>query len=329
MRTTLKGALFALAAMAAVPDMAQAQADWPARDIMLVVPYSAGGATDILARKFAAELGTELGVSVLVDNRPGAGATIGTAHAAQADPDGYTLLLGQVSSHGIAPNLYETLQYDPIADFRPIVLLETLPNIVVVNKDLPINSIDELIAYGRENPGALNLASSGIGASTHLSGEMFMARTGLDMVHIPYPGSAQAVVAIMSGETDLMFDNMPSAYPHVQSGDLKALAVTSSERSPTAPDIPTVAEASTLVDLSGFSAISWFALFAPAGTSDAIIARVNETANRILDKPEFVDFLIAGGGVPGGGTPEDLARHVDAEIAGWGKVIEDAGVPKQ
>ncbi|WP_246332882.1 Bug family tripartite tricarboxylate transporter substrate binding protein [Aureimonas mangrovi] len=319
----------ALAATAVMTGSAFAQGAWPARNVTIIVPYSAGGATDILARKVAEELTGELGRTFIVDNRPGAGATLGTTLAAQARPDGYTLFLGQVSSHGIAPNLYTTLQYDAVEDFEPIVMLESIPNLVVVNNDLPVTTLDELIEYARENPGALNFASSGTGASTHLSGEMFKSRTDTEMTHIPFPGSAQAVTAVMSGETQVTFDNMPSAYPHVRSGNMRALAVTSAERSPAAPDVPTVAEASTVVDLSGFEAASWFALFAPSGTPQEVITAVNEATNRILEKPSMIEFMRDGGGTPGGGTPQDLADHVTAELAKWGQVIEEAGVPKQ
>ncbi|WP_051356598.1 Bug family tripartite tricarboxylate transporter substrate binding protein [Azorhizobium doebereinerae] len=308
---------------------AAAETAWPLRNITIIVPYSAGGATDILARKVAEGLTTILGKTVIVDNRPGAGATLGTTLAANAKPDGYTLFLGQVSSHGIAPNLYTTLKYDPVKSFVPIVYLDAIPNILVVNKNLPVNTVDELIAYAKANPDKLNYASSGIGASTHLSGEMFKAKTGIQMTHIPFPGSAQAITSVIGGQTQLMFDNMPSAYQYVLSGDLKALAITTLQRSPLAPNIPTVAEAAKSVDLSTFEATSWFGLFAPAGTPKEVVARVNAATNELLKKPEMIKFLHDSGAVVGGGTPEELARHVDAELAKWKGVIDQAGVPKQ
>jgi len=189
--------------------------------------------------------------------------------------------------------------------------------------------VDELIAYAKANPDKLNYASSGIGASTHLSGEMFKARTGIQMTHIPFPGSAQAITSVIGGQTQLMFDNMPSAYQYVLSGDLKALAITTLQRSPQAPNIPTVAEAAKSVDLSNFEATSWFGLFAPAGTPKEVVARVNAATNELLKKPEMIKFLNDSGAVVGGGTPEELARHVDAELAKWKRVIDQAGVPKQ
>lgn len=308
---------------------AQAEADWPTRTISIIVPYSAGGATDILARKVAEGLTAELGRPVIIDNRAGAGGILGTTVAANARPDGYTLFFGQVSSHGIAPNLNAAAKYDPVKDFEPIVFIDTIPNILVVNKDLPVNSVDELIAYAKANPDKLNFASSGIGASTHLSGEMFKAQTGIQMTHIPFPGSSGALLSVVSGQTDLMFDNMPSAYPQVAAGRVKALAVTTQKRSPLAPDVPTVAEAAKTADLSKFEATAWFGLFAPAGTPKDIVARINKAVNDMLKKPEMIKFINDGGGIVEGGTPEDLAKQVKTELAKWKLVIEEAGIPKQ
>lgn len=326
---TLLGAVLALGCAVQAPDAARAQPAWPVRTVSIIVPYSAGGATDILARKVAEGLSVALGKTVVVDNRPGAGGTLGTALAANAKPDGYTLFLGQVSSHGIAPNLYTELRYDPVKSFVPIVSIETIPNIVVVNKALPVNSIDELIAYAKAHPDALNFASSGTGASTHLSGEMFKAMTGVTMTHVPFHGSAQALVSVMGGQTQMIFDNMPSAYPYVTAGNLKALAVTTLKRSPQAPDIPTLAEAARSADLSRYDVSAWFGLFAPANTPRPIVDRVNAAVNAMLKEPGFAKFIVENGGVPEGGTPEDLGRHVETELQKWKTVIEQAGVPKQ
>lgn len=317
----LAGAAFAGSALAAA-----AQEDYPNDTITIIVPYSAGGTTDIIARTIADKLGPALDTTVVVENRPGAGATLGTTMAAQAEPDGYTLYLGQVSSHGIAPNLYPDLKYDPVEDFDPIVYLASIPNMMVVNPGFPVETVDEFITYAQENPGEVNFASSGIGSSIHLSGEMFKAMTGIDMVHVPFAGSAPAVTALIAGQVDVMFDNMPSAFPQVESGQLRALAVTTAERSEAAPDVPTVAEAATVVDLSDFEATSWFALFAPAGTPEPIIEELNTAVNTILEDPEVATFLAENGATPEGGTPEDLAAHVEAELAKWADVIEKAGV---
>jgi tripartite-type tricarboxylate transporter receptor subunit TctC len=323
------GASVALGASLALGGAAQAQPAWPARTVSIIVPYSAGGATDILARKVAEGLSNALGKTVVVDNRPGAGGTLGTTLAANAKPDGYTLFLGQVSSHGIAPNLYTELRYDPVKSFVPIVFIETIPNILVVNKALPVNSVDELVAYAKAHPDALNFASSGTGASTHLSGEMFKAMTGISMTHVPFHGSAQAIVSVMGGQTQMIFDNMPSAYPYVTAGNLKALAVTTLKRSPQAPDVPTLAESTKSADLSGYDVSAWFGLFAPAGTPRPIVDRVNAAVNALLKEPGFAKFIVETGGVPEGGTPEDLGRFADAELKKWKTVIEQAGVPKQ
>ncbi|MFB0487845.1 tripartite-type tricarboxylate transporter receptor subunit TctC [Methylobacterium sp. OAE515] len=326
---TLLGAVLVLGCAVPAPDAAWAQPAWPARTVSIIVPYSAGGATDILARKVAEGLSGALGKTVVVDNRPGAGGTLGTALAANAKPDGYTLFLGQVSSHGIAPNLYTELRYDPVKSFVPIVSIETIPNIVVVNKALPVNSIDDLIAYAKAHPDALNFASSGTGASTHLSGEMFKAMTGVTMTHVPFHGSAQAIVSVMGGQTQMIFDNMPSAYPYVTAGNLKALAVTTLKRSPQAPDVPTLAEAAKSADLSRYDVSAWFGLFAPANTPRPIVDRVNAAVNAMLKEPGVAKFIVETGGVPEGGTPEDLGRRVDTELQKWKTVIEQAGVPKQ
>lgn len=322
------GAALATGAMDPLPGAAQAQPAWPTRTISLIVPYSAGGATDVLARKVAEGLSNALGKTVVVDNRPGAGGTLGTALAANAKPDGYTLFLGQVSSHGIAPNLYTQLRYDPVKSFVPIVFIDTIPNILAVNKDLPVNSVDELIAYAKAHPDALNFASSGTGASTHLSGEMFKAMTGISMTHVPFHGSAQALVSVMGGQTQLIFDNMPSVYPYVLAGNMKALAVTTLKRSPQAPDVPTLAEATKSADLSRFDVSAWFGLYAPAGTPRPIVDRVNAAVNAMLKEPGFLKFVVDNGGVPEGGTPEDLGRFGEAELKKWKTVIDQAGVPK-
>lgn len=314
---------------AAQTTAAPAEPNWPTRTISIIVPYSAGGATDILARKIAEGLTHELGKPVIVDNRAGAGGILGTTVAASAKPDGYTLFFGQVSSHGIAPNLSNAAKYDPVKGFEPIVWIDSIPNILVVRNDLPVNSVDELIAYAKANPDKLNFASSGIGASTHLSGEMFKAQTGIQMTHIPYPGSSGALVSVVSGQTDLMFDNMPSAYPQVTNGRVKALAVTTQKRSPLAPDLPTIAEAAKSADLSKFEATAWFGLFAPAGTPKDIVTKVNTAVNDLLKKPEMVKFIADGGGIVEGGTPDALAKHVTSELAKWKTVIEEAKIPKE
>ncbi|WP_026358639.1 Bug family tripartite tricarboxylate transporter substrate binding protein [Aureimonas ureilytica] len=329
MKSLWERALVALCCGLGLAGPASAQSNYPDRDVVIIVPYSAGGTTDVAARLIAYQLSKELGRTFVIDNKPGAGGTLGVTLGANAKPDGYTLVVSPVGTHGIAPSLYGSLQYDAQNDFEPVVMLQTQPNIVVVNNDFPAKSIDELITYAKEHPDELNVASAGIGTSIHLASEMFETEAGVDFLHIPYPGSAQAVTSLMSGETQVMFDNMPSAFPHVKSGNLRALAVTSATRSPAAPDIPTVAEAATVVDLKAYDATGWTALFAPKGTPAEVVDVLNAAVNRALKKPEVVEAIIASGSSPGGGTPQELGTFVSQEIVKWKDVIEKAGVEKQ
>ena len=296
---------------------------FPDRRISIIVPYSAGGATDILARQVADKLGPILGQAVTVENRPGAGATLGTTQAANARPDGYTLFMGQVSSHGIAPAVYENLQYDPVADFQPLTWLMSIPNVMVVTADSPYTTVQEFIDGARERP--MTFGSSGTGSSIHLSGEMFKFMTGIEMTHVPFRGSGEAVPALISGDVDVMFDNLPSAITHIQSGALRALGVTTPERSEMLPDVPAISELG-VEGLEGFSATSWFALFAPAGISEEVTQTLSSAILEALEDEDLIRQITERGGVIEGGTPEDLAAHVEAELASWATVVEAAGV---
>ena len=296
---------------------------FPERRISIIVPYSAGGATDILARQVADKLGPILSQTVTVENRPGAGATLGTTQAANARPDGYTLFLGQVSSHGIAPAVYENLQYDPIEDFQPLTFLMSIPNVMVVSANSPYTTVQEFIEGARDS--SKTFGSSGTGSSIHLSGEMFKFRTGIEMTHVPFRGSGEAVPALISGDVDVMFDNLPSAITHIQSGALRALGVTTPERSEMLSDVPTIAELG-IEGLDGFSATSWFALFAPAGVSEEITQTLSSAMLEALEDEDLVRQITERGGIIEGGTPEDLAAHVAAELASWATVVEAAGV---
>jgi len=309
-------------ALAALAPAAMAQ-DFPERRISIIVPYAAGGATDILARQMADKMGGILGQTVTVENRPGAGATLGTTQAANARPDGYTLFMGQVSSHGIAPAVYENLQYDPIEDFQPLTFIMSIPNVMVVSSDSPYETVEEFIEGAREE--TKTFGSSGTGSSIHLSGEMFKSRTGIDMTHVPFRGSGEAVPALMSGDVDVMFDNLPSAITHIQSGALRALAVTTTERSDMLPDVPTLAELG-IEGLEDFSATSWFALFAPAGVSDEVVETLSNAIQEALEDEDMARHITERGGIIEGGSPEDLAAHVEAELASWATVVEEAGV---
>lgn len=294
---------------------------WPARYIRLVVPYPPGGATDVVARNVAQELSAALKQQVVVDNVPGAGGSIGSALVARAKPDGYTLLTGTIATHAINLSVMKDLNYR-LDDFTPVVELARMPNVLVVHPSVPAKSLAELVAHARANPGKLNFASSGVGQSTHLAGELFKHVAKLDIVHVPYRGSAPAVTDLLAGQVQMMFDNLASALPHIQAGKLRPLAVTASERSELAPDIPTTAEA-------GYPALAitaWFGIFAPAKTPSEIVARVNQETNAALSKPDFRARLARLGAAPGSGSPAEFAERVSAEARKWADLVREANV---
>src|SRR5438045_3343206 len=274
----------ALAAFA----FAQASATYPTKPIRLVVPFPPGGATDILAREVAKHLTDAWGQSVVVDNRPGAGGNIGSELVAKAAPDGYTLEMGTVGTHAINASLYSKMPYDHVKDFAPVILVAGVPNVLVVNPEVPVKSVPELVAYAKANPGKLNFASSGSGTSIHLSGELFKTMTGVQMTHVPYKGSAPALTDLIGGQVQLMFDNLPSSPTFIKAGKLRALAVPSPTRAPALPDVPTVADT-----VPGFEASSWFGVLAPAGTPPEIIARINGEVTKWLATPEAKEKLTA------------------------------------
>jgi len=318
MRTLQRAALGALALLLAGGAWAQA---YPAKSIRLVVPFPPAGTTDILAREVAQRLSVSFGQSVVVDNRPGAAGNIGSDLVAKSAPDGYTLLMGTVGTHAINPSLYAKMPYDHVKDFVPIILVAGVPNVLEVTPSLPVNSVADLIKLAKEKPGQLNFASSGSGTSIHLSGELFKTMTGVDMMHVPYKGSAPALTDLMGGQVQLMFDNLPSSLAQIKAGKLRAIAVTSAQRSPALPNIPTIAESG----LPGFEASSWFGLLAPAGTPPAIVARVNADVNEWLQTAEAKEKLLAQGAIPAGGTPEQFAAHIRAETEKWAKVVKVSG----
>ena len=324
MRQRLLRAVAALAGIAAIAIATSAAAQtnaYPTKPVRLVVPFPPGGATDIIARAVAQKLSETWGQSIVVDNRPGAGGNIGTELVAKAAPDGYTLEMGTVGTHAINASLYAKIPFDNVKDFAPIILVAGVPNVLEVNPSLPVNSVQELIAYGKANPGKLNFASSGNGTSIHLSGELFKVMTGVQMAHVPYKGSAPALQDLIAGQVQLMFDNLPPSLPQIKAGKLRALAVTSATRAPALPDIPTVAESG----LPGFEASSWFGLLAPTGTPPAIIAKINDEVAKWLASPEGKEKLASIGANPAGGSPEDFARHIQAETAKWAKVVKASG----
>jgi tripartite-type tricarboxylate transporter receptor subunit TctC len=306
--------------MACIAPLAFAQA-YPDHTIRLVVPFPAGGTTDILARDVAKKLTDTVGQAVVVDNRPGAGGNIGADIVAKSAPDGYTLLMGTVGTHAINPSLYAKMPYDHVKDFVPVVLVAGVPNVLVVNPSVPVNSVADLIKLAKAKPGTINFASSGSGTSIHLSGELFKTLAGVDITHVPYKGSSPALTDLMGGQVQIMFDNLPSSLALIKSGKLRAVAVTSLKRAPALPDVPTIAESG----LPGFEASSWFGILAPAGTPAPIVARLNAEVNKWLQSPEGKEQLLAQGAEVAGGPPEKFVAHIRAETEKWAKVVKASG----
>jgi tripartite-type tricarboxylate transporter receptor subunit TctC len=300
---------------------AQAQGTWPAKPVRIIVPAPAGTAPDIFARVYAEQLGKSLGQPFVVDNRAGASGNIGAEAVAKAAPDGYTLLVCTVGTHGINTSLYSKMSFDPVKDFAPVTLAAEVPNVVVAHPSVKANTIKELIALLKANPGKMNYASSGNGTSIHLSAELFKSMTGTFMTHIPYRGSAPAVADLLAGQVELMFDNLPSAMPHIRSGKLRALAVTSAKRAPALPDVPTIAEAG----VPGYEASSWFGIVAPAGTPRPIVDKLQQQIAKSLAQPDVREKLLGQGANPVGNTPEEFAKYIQAEIAKWAKVVKASG----
>ncbi|HET7794095.1 MAG TPA: tripartite tricarboxylate transporter substrate binding protein, partial [Rhizobacter sp.] len=293
---------------------------YPSKPIHIVVTFTTGGAPDILARLIGDKLQTAWGQSVIVDNMPGAGGNTGANAVAKAAPDGYTVVLGTVGTHSINGALYKKMPYDMVKDFAPVTLLATTPNMLVIHPDVPAKNLKEFIALGKKD-GKMTFASSGSGTSIHVSGELFKTMTGIDMEHIPYKGRASAIPDLLGGRVTMMFDNMPSSLPLVREGKLRALGVTSAQRSAAAPDIPTLAESG----LPGFEAVSWFAMFAPANTPAPIVDKLQGEVSRILKSPEVSKKLLELGLDPVGGTPAELAAYQKSEITKWAKVVKDSG----
>ncbi len=294
---------------------------YPAKPIRLVVPFPPGGTTDILAREVGQRLSQSFGQSVVVDNRPGAAGNIGSELVAKSAPDGYTLLMATVGTHAINPSLYAKMPYDHVKDFAPVILVASVPNVLEVTPSLPVYTVADLIKLAKEKPGQINFASSGSGTSIHLSGELFKAMAGVDMTHVPYKGSAPAIADLIGGQVQVMFDNLPSSLPQIKAGKLRAIAMTSAQRAPALPEVPTIAESG----LPGFEASSWFGLVAPAGTPPAIIARINAEVNQWLQSPEAKEKLLAQGAAAAGGSPEQFAAYISAETEKWARVVKASG----
>ncbi len=307
---------------------AAAQSNWPTKPVRIVVPFAPGGTTDILARAVAPELSKAFGQQFVVDNRAGAGGNVGAEIVARSAPDGYTLLMGTVGTHGINRALYPKLPYDPIKDFAPVTLVAAVPNIMEMNVDkakaLGIRNVQDFVKYAKANPGKLNMASSGSGTSIHLAGELFKSMTGSFMTHIPYRGSGPALLDLVGGNADVMFDNLPSSMQQIKAGKLLPLAVTSVQRSPALPDVPTVEEAGGPT-LKGYEASSWFGLLAPAGTPPEIVQRVQQEVAKSLGTAAIKEKMMAQGAIPSGNTPAEFAKLIDSEHRKWAKVVKDSG----
>jgi tripartite-type tricarboxylate transporter receptor subunit TctC len=300
--------------------MGSAHAAYPDKPVRIVVGFSAGGTTDVIARIMAKELTESLGQSFVVENKPGAGSNIATDQVKRADPDGYTLLFVAVTS-AINQTLYKNVNFDLTKDFTPVALGAKVPNILVVNPTVPVKSVQELVDYAKKNPGKLAFASSGSGTSIHMAGELFKMQTGIDVLHVPYKGSAPAVTDLIGGQVQFMFDNMPSAWPHVQSGKLRALAVTTTERSKSAPDVPTMKESG----FANFDVSSWFGLIAPAGTPPEVVNKLNAAMVKALDKPEVQLSFEKLGAVGVKTTPAEFGQFIKSEVEGWAPVVKASG----
>ena len=301
---------------------AQAAEPYPAMPVKLVLPLAAGGATDSLARIAGNAASAKLGQPIIIENRPGGGGSIASNVVAKASADGYTLLLANFATHAVAPTMFASLPYDPIRDFMPIVLLASSPHVLMVNKELAANSIGELIAIARKEPGKLNFASSGVGSPLHLAGEYFNSKAGTDVVHVPYKSSVPALVDLMSGRVQMMFDNLSTGLPYVTSGKVRGLAVTSAKRSPLAPDLPTVSESG----LPGFETYGWWGVLAPAHTPPEVTAKLANAFMAAMQMPEVKSVLIDQGFDPIGGDPAMFAKHIESEIAKWRPVIKATNI---
>ena len=300
---------------------APASAAYPERPITIIVPFTPAGTTDILARIVGKFMGDRLGQTVIIDNRAGAGGNIGTQAVAKAAPDGYTIVMATVGTHAINQALYQKMPFDPVKDFAPIGRVAMVPNVLVVNSESTIRTVADLIAQGKAEPGKLTFASAGNGTSIHLSGELFKSMTGIDMRHIPFRGSAPAVTALLGGQVDMMFDNLPSSAGQIKAGKLRAVAVTSAARAPSLPSVPTIAEAG----VPGYEATSWFGLLAPAGTPAPIIKTLNESLAAVLKLPEVQRQFSEQGAQAHPETPEQFAAFIRVELAKWSKTVKESG----
>ena len=319
-RQSIARAATALLAFVAVACPLAASAQYPDRPVLVVVPFPPGGGGDTLARTVMPKVADALGQPVVIENKPGAGGNIGSVAVARAAPDGYTLLYGTNGTHAINQTLYRQPGFDAEKDFTPVSRLTEIPAVLVVNPGLPVKTVAELVAYLKANPGKVSFASAGNGTTSHLAGVMFATLAGVDIQHIPYKGGAQAVTDVMGGRVEMMIDVMPNVYPHIKSGKVRALAVSTAKRTPAAPELPTIAET-----VPGFEVSAWDAVFAPAGTPKPVVDKLNAAVRKALDDPALKETLLTRGTVTVAGTPEELAKFVTSENARWGKVVKQIG----
>lgn len=322
MRTVRRLAAWLLAPLLAAALTCAQAAEYPSKPIRLVVPFPAGGTTDVLGRLLAQQLTTRLGQQIIVDNRPGAAGGIGADVVAKSAGDGYTLLLGAVSTHSINPSLYARLSYDAVKDFVPISLVGTLPNVLVVNPGVPAKSVQELVALAKAKPpGTLNFASGGNGTTHHLAGELFKHMAGVDMTHVPYKGNAPAITDVIGGQVTMMFDNINNSLPHIKANKLRPLAVTGATRSPVLPNVPTLAEQG----FAGYNITSWFGLFAPAGTPQPVVAKLNAAVMAAMHDKQVRELLASEGIEAQGNTPDQFRTFLQSESTRWAKIVKDSG----
>ncbi len=326
MKITQKSFLLALMGglVLSVASVAPASAadEWPSKPITYVVPFAPGGATDILGRTYSQAMSEALGVPVVVENKPGTGGSLGSAYASRAKPDGYTVVGGTISSHSINVSIYPSIGYDPIKSFEPVILTGTLPNVLVVRADSDIKSVEDLIAKAKAKKDGVTYGSSGVGSSQHLAGALFAGTIGAQMLHVPYKGSSPSLQALVAGDIDLLFDNITSAVPLIEGGQLRALAVTSSTPAKALPGVKPLKE----LGLKDYEVVSWQAVFAPAGTPKPIVDKLHQTMHAALQKPEVQERLNNLGMTISGAGPEELGAFQKAEVAKWAKVIREANI---
>ena len=312
----------AFAALAVASGAAFAQQPYPNKPIRLVVGFPPGGGVDIIARAISQELGQQLGQPIVIDNKPGAGGNVAAEQVAHAPADGYTLIIGAVSTFAISASVYRKLHYDVLKDLAPVAVVASVPNVLVVNSSVPAHNVRDLIALAKSKPGRINFGYAGTGTTVHFAGELFKSMADIDIVHIPYKGAAPAMSDLLAGRVQLMFDFLSAAAPHIRDGSLRALGVTSAKRSPVLPDVPTIAEAG----LPGYQVLGSFRVLAPAGTPADVIQRLNREIAKVVERPEVKKRLLASAATPEHATPEQFADILKAEVAKWAKIVQKTGV---